>query len=108
MGISQGNAQAAISRWSIKNLFEDNKLLQAAQSEWKMTNEDQQLLDLLCIKQELDQEVEWFERKLTKLLNTMPKLRKSPVIPNNGGIKKWPKLDQPEQKTSESWVEMKT
>ena len=74
MDISQGNAQAAMSRWSIKNLFEDNKLLQAAQSEWKMTNEDQQLLDLLCIKQELDQEVEWFERKLTKLLNNHAKI----------------------------------
>ena len=71
---SQGNTQAAMSGWSIKNLLGDDKLLQAAQSEWKMTNGDQQSLDLLCTKQELDKEVEWFERKLTKLLNNHAKI----------------------------------
>ncbi len=71
---SLGNTQAAISGWSIKNLLEDDKLFQAAQAEWKKTNRDQRPLDLLCTKQELDQEVEWLERKLTELLNKHAKI----------------------------------
>ena len=64
----QKNTQAAMSGWSIKNLLEDDKLLEAAKSDWKRFNEDHQLLDLHCTKQELDKEVEWFEKKLTELL----------------------------------------
>ena len=64
----QKNTQAAMSGWSIKNLLEDNKLLKAAKSDWKRFNEDHQPLDLHCTKQELDKEVEWFEKKLTELL----------------------------------------
>ena len=33
-------------------------------------------MDLLCKKEELDQEVEWFEKKLTKLLNNYAKITK--------------------------------
>ena len=55
-------------------MLEDDKLRQAAQSEWKKSNRDQQPLDLLCTKQELDKEVEWFERKLTELLNNHAKI----------------------------------
>ena len=51
---SLGNTQTVISRWSIKNLFKDDKLFQVAQAEWKKTNKDQQPLDLLYTKQELD------------------------------------------------------
>ena len=73
---SCGNTQAAMSGWSIKNLLEDDKLFQAAKGEWKKTNMDQQSLDLLCKKEELDQEVEWFEKKLTELLNNHAKITK--------------------------------
>ena len=62
-----------MSGWSIKNLLEDDKLLQTAQGEWKKTNRDQQPLDLLCTKQDLDKKVEWFQKKLTKLLNNHAK-----------------------------------
>ena len=31
-------------------------------------------MDLLCRKQELDQEVEWFDKKLVKLLNNHAKI----------------------------------
>ncbi len=71
---SQGNTQAAMSGWSLKNLLEDDKLLQAAQIEWKKANGDQQHLNLLCTKQELDKEVEWFEKRLTELLNNHAKI----------------------------------
>ncbi len=70
----RGNTQAAMIGWSIKNLLENDKLLQPAQSEWKWTGGDQQHLDLLCTKQELDKEVEWFEKKLTELLNNRAKI----------------------------------
>ena len=70
----QENTQAAMSGWSIKNLLEDDKLRQAAQGEWKKSNEDRQPLDLLCTKQELDQEVEWFDKKLVELLNNHAKI----------------------------------
>ncbi len=71
-----GNTQAAMSGWSIKNLLENSKLLEVAQSEWKRTSRDQQHLDLLCTKPELDKEVEWFERKLTELSNNHAKITK--------------------------------
>ena len=63
-----------MTRWSIKNLLEDDKLYKVAQSDWKRLNENHQLLDLLCTKQELDKEVEWFQEKLTELLNTHVKI----------------------------------
>ena len=71
----QRNTQAATSGWSIKNLLEDDKLLEAAQSDWKRFNKDHQLLDLLCTKHELDKEVKWFEEKLTELLNKHAKIK---------------------------------
>ena len=55
-------------------MLEDEKLLKAAQSDWKKINGDHQLLDLHCTKQELDKEVEWFEEKLTELLNEHAKI----------------------------------
>ena len=60
--------------WSIKNLLEDDKLYKVAQSDWKRLNENNQLLDLLCTKLKLDKEVEWFQEKLIKLLNTYAKI----------------------------------
>ncbi len=68
------NAQATMSGWSIKNSLEDDKLLEAAQSDWKRLNRDRQLLDLFCTKLELDKKVEWFQEKLTELLNTHAKI----------------------------------
>ncbi len=44
------------------------------QSDWKRYNGNHQLLDLHCTKQELDKEVEWFEKKLTELLNKDAKI----------------------------------
>ena len=64
-----GNQQAAMSGWSIKNLLRDEKLLQAAKNEWDKTSAGQAHLDLSCTKEDLDREVEWFESKLTDLLN---------------------------------------
>ncbi len=72
--LSQRNNHIAISGWSIKNLLEDNELLEAMQSDWKRYDGDHQLLDLHCAKQELDKEVEWFEKKLTELLNKYAKI----------------------------------
>ena len=37
-------------------------------------NKDQQHLDSLCIKREIDKEVQWFERKLTELFNNYTKI----------------------------------
>ena len=72
--LGQRNNQVAMSGWSVKNLLEDNELLEAMQSDWKRYNRDHQLLDLHCTKQELDKEVEWFEKKLTELLNKHAKI----------------------------------
>ena len=68
------NSQVTMTGWSIKNLLEDDKLCKVAQSDWKRLNENHQLLDLLCTKQELDKKVEWFQEKLTELLNTHAKI----------------------------------
>lgn len=57
----------------MKNLLEDDKLLEATQDEQKRVDKDQPPLDLHCTRQELDQEVEWFEKKLTELLNNHAK-----------------------------------
>ena len=70
----QENSQAAMTGWSIKKLLGDDKLLEAAQSNWKRLNKNHQLLDLLCTEQELDKEVEWFQEKLSELLNTYAKI----------------------------------
>lgn len=65
-----------------------------SKAKWRMTNGNQQPLDMLCTKQKLELEVEWFERKLTELSITTPKSRKSHLITNDCGVKKWPKLNQ--------------
>ena len=52
----------------------DDSQLKATQSDWKKVNRDHQLLNLLCTKQELDKEVEWFEEKLAELLNKYAKI----------------------------------
>ena len=70
----QRNSQPAMSGWSIRNLLEDEKKLKAAQSDWEKLNVNHQLLDLLCTKQELDKEVEWFQETLTGLLNKHAKI----------------------------------
>ena len=53
----QKNSQAAMIGWNIQNLLKDNKLLEAAKSDWKRLNGNHWRLDLLCTKQELDKEV---------------------------------------------------
>ncbi len=66
--------QAAMTGWSIKNLLEDKELLQAAKNEWIIATENHAHLDPLCTKEDLDKEVEWFERKLTEFLNNHAKI----------------------------------
>ena len=66
--------QAAMSGWSIKNLLEDKELLQAAKDEWNMTSKGQAHLRLSYTKEDLDREVEWFESRLTELLNSHAKI----------------------------------
>ena len=58
-----------MTRWNIKNLFEDDKLLEAAKSDWKKVNSNHQLLNLLYTEKELDKEIKWFEETLIELLN---------------------------------------
>ena len=60
--------------WSIKNILEDKELLQAAKNEWIIATKNHPHLDLLCSKEDLDKEVEWFERKLTEFLNNHVKI----------------------------------
>lgn len=69
-----GNQQAAMSGYSIKNLLENNNLLQAAKNEWDRACLGQAQLDLSCTKEDLDREVGWFESRLTKLLNSHAKI----------------------------------
>ncbi len=71
---SQDNQLAAMTGWSIQNLLEDKEVLQAAKDEWIKTTEDHAHLDPLCTKEDLDQEVQWFEKKLTELLNNHAKI----------------------------------
>ena len=66
--------QASISGWIMKILLKDEKLLETVKDEWNRTSGDHQLLSLGYTRQELDQEVEWFEKKLTKLLNNHAKI----------------------------------
>lgn len=48
----------AMSKWSIKNLHKDDKLLEATKSDWKGLNGNYQFLGLFYTKQKLDKEVE--------------------------------------------------
>lgn len=65
-----------MNKWSIKNLHKDDKLFEAAKSDWKGLNGNYQFLGFFYIKQELDKEVEQFEKKLTDLLNNHAKIIK--------------------------------
>lgn len=47
-----------MTRWSIKNFYKDDTLIEAAQSDWKKLNKNHLLLDLYCIKQKQEKEVE--------------------------------------------------
>lgn len=62
-----------MTRWNIKNLIEDNKLFKVVQSDWKRLSGNYPRLNLLCTRKDLDKKVEWFEEKLTKLLNKYAK-----------------------------------
>ena len=72
----QEKSQAAISGWSIKNLLRDEKLLKAAEDDWKRLNGDRQPLNPHCTKLEFDKEAGWFQEKLTELLNNHAKITK--------------------------------
>ena len=72
----QEKSQAAISSWSIKNLLRDEKLLKAAEDDWKRLNGDRQPLNPHCTKLEFDKEAGWFQEKLTELLNNHAKITK--------------------------------
>ena len=66
--------QPALSRWNIQNLLEDDKLLQAAKEDWENSSLGRTNLGLSSTVEDLDEEVEWFESELVKLLNNHAKL----------------------------------
>ena len=66
--------QPALSGWSIQNLLEDDKLLQAAKEDWEKSSLGRTNLGLSSTVEDLDEEVEWFESELVKLLNNHAKL----------------------------------
>ena len=70
----QENQQPAMSGWNIQNLLQDEKLLQAAHEEWKKASHERHHLTSLSIKKDLDKEVEWFESRLTELLDNHAKI----------------------------------
>ena len=45
-----------------------------AKVEWKLQTQDRPILQNLCRKEDLDQEVEWIESTLTEILNKNCKL----------------------------------
>lgn len=63
-----------MSRQSIKNLIEKNKLFQNTKGELDENNVRKAHLSILCTKEGLDEEVEWFESKFTELLNNHAKV----------------------------------
>ena len=66
--------QPALSGWSIQNLLEDDKLLQAANKDWEKSSLGRTNLGLSSTVEVLDEEVEWFESELVKLLDNHAKL----------------------------------
>ena len=63
-----------ITGWNIKNFIENKDQLKMAKAEWKLQTQDRPILQNLCRKEDLDQEVEWIESTLTEILNKNCKL----------------------------------
>ncbi len=60
--------------WSIKNLLKDEGLRRAAKDEWKEIRSGHNCLTPFSTKDNLDIEVEWFEKSVTELLNNHAKV----------------------------------
>ncbi len=71
---SQEKHQPAMKGWSIQNLFQDEKLWQAAKEDWEKSSKKQKYLTPLSTKDDLDKEVEWFENKIAEFLNNHAKI----------------------------------
>lgn len=63
-----------MSGWRVKNLLQHNELLKAMQNDQKRYNRDHSFLNFHQRRQEQDKNVEWFKKKLTKLLNKYAKI----------------------------------
>ena len=70
----QDNQQPAKSGWDIQNLLQDEKLLQAAHEDWKGASQARHHLTSMSTIEDLDIEVEWFESRLTELLDNHAKI----------------------------------
>ena len=73
-GRSSEMQQPAMKGWSIQNLLEDENLRRAAKDEWEKFRSGHNCLTPFSTKDDLDTEVEWFEKSVTELLNNHAKV----------------------------------
>ncbi len=73
-GKSSEIQQPAIKGWSIQNLLEDEGLRRAAKNEWEEFRSGHNCLMPFSTKNDLDTEIEWFEKSVTELLNNHAKV----------------------------------
>ena len=66
--------QPAMKWWSIQNLLEDENLRRATKDEWEKFRSGHNCLTPFSTKEDLDTEVEWFEKSVTELLNNHAKV----------------------------------
>lgn len=79
MDQGQSSSQGSTTGWSIQNLFKDEKSFLAAKTAWLESSSERPLITSASSKKDLDDEVEWFESKVSLFLNKHAKiLRVSP------------------------------
>ena len=71
---SQFELQKNATEWSIQNLLEDKRLLLVAKKVWMECSLKRPYLSSTSVRYNLDQEVEWFESKLSLLLDKNAKV----------------------------------
>ena len=66
--------QESPTGWSIQKLLEDEGLLHAAKTAWMECNINRPYISSTSLKEDLDEEVEWFESSLSLLLDKYAKI----------------------------------
>ncbi len=89
-----------ITGWDIQNFIENKDQLKMAKAEWKLQTQVQPILQNLCRKEDLDQEVEWIESTLNEILNKNCKL-----VRVRSYFKRW--LNKEVETACRSWAKEK-
>lgn len=80
------NTYAVVSRWSIKNLIENKKLLQRVQEDSKMFSLNHLFFNFCFTSGNSIKNLSGLKKRWLSFQSSMPRLRKLRLIPNNSRI----------------------